>query len=264
MKPKDQQSIFPFEKDLINQLKQLEADLMSEVRRLQTELDQVDALEENKRSALKKQIQVQSAKHKSLFVNFALQHPNSHLGMDLLYRNRKNISESQLKAVYQKLEPTYREGPNGRALNIFLTEQLIKKGAKCIEIEAQTVDHKPFKLSDYLGKFILLIFWSSNCSAANQLNELLSKNYAKCPEDLEIISFSMNQHVEQWMAASKSGGIIWHNISDLAGPNGRIKTLYNVQAIPTLFFIDRAGIVVDIQKGFSNDLMDHLAQWTKK
>jgi len=47
-------------------------------------------------------------------------------------------------------------------------------------------------------------------------------------------------------------------VSDLKGGHGRIKTQYNVQAIPVSFLIDKQGIIVEKFIGFEENFLEQL------
>ncbi|MEL7124013.1 MAG: hypothetical protein AAFO07_31535, partial [Bacteroidota bacterium] len=72
-----------------------------------------------------------------------------------------------------------------------------------------------------------------------------------------------DQGEDTWRSSSQEDTITWLNVNNFEGPAGRIKTIYNVQAIPTLFFIDKNGIVMRKEIGFTTQLMDNLNKWVK-
>lgn len=51
--------------------------------------------------------------------------------------------------------------------------------------------------------------------------------------------------------------INWYNVSDLKG-DGEVKNLYNVQAIPAAFLIDRSGVIVERYEGYSDSLIQDI------
>ncbi len=66
-----------------------------------------------------------------------------------------------------------------------------------------------------------------------------------------MVNFSLDVNKREWELAAKQDGIIWPNVSDLAGMAGKIKTLYNVQSMPTSFLIDKNGIIIERFDGYN-------------
>ncbi len=81
-------------------------------------------------------------------------------------------------------------------------------------------------------------------------NKYLSEHFNEVPEDLSIVSFSVDKNENAWKKASETDNITWHNVSDKEGTKGRIKTQYQVQAIPTSFLIDKNGKIIKKFKRF--------------
>jgi thioredoxin-related protein len=84
-------------------------------------------------------------------------------------------------------------------------------------------------------------------------NREIAKNYSALYKQLEFVNFSLDVNRKEWEAAAKVDGIVWYNVSDMAGMAGKIKTLYDVQAMPTSFLIDRNGLIVDRFDGYSSE-----------
>ena len=247
-----------YEPSLVNKLISLEASIIQDLETLQKKLRKVDCNDETESQFLREQITAKRKEYKELFVNFALSYSNSHIGTDLLYKNRENINKDVLIDVYENLEPVYQNSEFGTALNIYVNKELIEVGKPYIDIQANTLDGNKFRLSELIGNNILLIFWSSGCKAARSLNQYLSSNYPKINSNVKIISFSTGSDKGTWEKASQEDKICWHNISNLEGPRGKVKTLYNVLAIPTLFHINKKGIVTIKEKGFREGLIDFI------
>jgi len=137
-----------------------------------------------------------------------------------------------------------------KALRTFIYEESVVKGKPFIDFEAKTIEGDLLKLSSINDKYIYLTFWSSGCGPCRMENKFISKNYHKIPDDLCIVSFSIDKNAEAWKNASEIDSIAWINVSDNLGSKGKIKTQYQVQAIPTSFLIDDKGIVIEKFTGF--------------
>ncbi|MEQ6117943.1 TlpA disulfide reductase family protein [Reichenbachiella sp. MALMAid0571] len=202
---------------------------------------------------------LQPLAHK-VYVDFGRSHANSYLGLDIIYRNRGRIGKDTLKTIYKNLDAELKQSSNAVALQVFLYEEYAEVGKRFIDFRAKDLEGNDFTLSSLEGKYIYLNFWSSGCEPCRMENKVISKNYNKIPDKLAIVNFSLDKNASAWDKASKADSIIWHNVSDLEGGKGRVKTIYGVQAMPTSFLIDENGIIVKRFYGFdtSGRIIDDL------
>ena len=125
--------------------------------------------------------------------------------------------------------------------------ELIGRAAPTFDLH--TLDGGNFKLEDYRGKLVVLSFWASWCSpcryelpALNQLSKQRS----------DVVFIGVNVDREPGPAKKFLKGIsvdfpiIMDNNSEVLGE-------YNVMSMPTLFLIDKQGIVAYSKTGFSRE-----------
>ncbi|MBN2135392.1 MAG: TlpA family protein disulfide reductase [Acidobacteria bacterium] len=110
---------------------------------------------------------------------------------------------------------------------------------------APFIDGKKRSLSDLRGKIVLLDFWSIGCKPCVEsiptLREMYNKYHSK---GLEIISISMNTDFEKVQKFIADNKMLWLHIFDGKGWDSEIRTLYNVQWIPSVWIIDRDGKLI--------------------
>lgn len=205
--------------------------------------------DEVKQSLIKKLNESQTISHE-IYVDFGKKHSGSFIGLDIIYMNRKSIDKDTLKTIYKNLPISFKSTPTASALNVFLYEKTAIVGDYFIDFESNTINNKSFKLSSLKGNYIYLCFWSAGCGPCRMENKYISKHFNEVPEDLLIVSFSIDKNVDTWKKASETDNITWHNISDNEGTKGKIKTQYQVQAIPTSFLIGKDGKILKKFKGF--------------
>ncbi len=212
-----------------------------------------------KQKLIKRFNESQSTSH-DIYVYFGKQHPDSYLGLKIIYMNRKSIPKDSLKFIYQNLKTPFKGTTTAKALEIFLYEEVAKTDSKYIDFTAKTIDNNNFKLSSLKNKYIYLNFWSAGCLPCRMENRFLSKNFDGIPNDLSIVSFSIDKNLESWKKASAADNISWYNVSDFEGGEGAVKSRYGVQAIPTSFLIDKEGIIIKKFSGFdpNKNLIDAL------
>ena len=186
----------------------------------------------------------------NIYVQFGLKHPASYIGLDILYRNRKTILPDSLKICYGQLSDALRATSKAAAIKEYFSGNLAKEGEELIDFTVQSIDGKSFTLSSLKGNYILLNFWSTTCAPCRLENKEISRNYNKYDKKIYIVNFLIDKNKKAWLEASKADGILWTNVSDLQGNDGKIKTQYNVQAIPTSFLINKEGIIIKRFTGF--------------
>jgi thiol-disulfide isomerase/thioredoxin len=111
-----------------------------------------------------------------------------------------------------------------------------------------SLDGKEVKLSDYLGKVVILDFWATWCAPCRKgIPDLISiQNEYK--DDLVVIGISLDQPSTQdeLVPFIKSYGI---NYPVVLG-NIEVSASYgNIQAIPTSFIIDQEGNIINKHVG---------------
>lgn len=194
----------------------------------------------------------------NIYIAFGISHPNSYLGLDILYRNRKSIGKDSIQALMAQMDTDIKASVKAKSLTTFVYGELAQIGSKMIDFEVKDLQGKPFKLSSLLGKDILLSFWSKGCGPCRMENKKISDNYEKYKDKIAIVSFSIDNNKKYWIDASKEDNIRWTNVSDLEGEIGIIKTKYSVQAIPTSFLINKDGIIIEKFTGFGEKFLSSI------
>ncbi|WP_315821233.1 TlpA disulfide reductase family protein [Paraflavitalea speifideaquila] len=106
-----------------------------------------------------------------VYINFGKQHPNSWLGLDILYRNREQITPDTLKLIFDELDSTLKTSQKAISLRTYLYGELADIGKLFIDFTAQTLEGASFRLSSLKGNYILLNFWSAACVPCRKENK---------------------------------------------------------------------------------------------
>ncbi|MFM7592476.1 MAG: TlpA family protein disulfide reductase, partial [Isosphaeraceae bacterium] len=117
-------------------------------------------------------------------------------------------------------------------------------GKPAPEIEAEGVDGKKFKLSDYRGKAVLLVFWGTwcgPCMAEVPHERKISEKYKDKP--FTIIGVNCDEERQKAAEVIKTEKMNWPNFYDGAPGDGPISQKYHIRAYPTTFLIDANGII---------------------
>lgn len=123
--------------------------------------------------------------------------------------------------------------------------RIVGIGVLAPEIELQNPNGDTVTLSSLRGKYVLLDFWASWCRPCRIENPNLVKSYNKYHEKgFEIFQVSLDKKKESWLEAIESDQLDWIHVSDLQYWNSEAAKLYQVQAIPASFLLDRNGKIV--------------------
>jgi cytochrome c biogenesis protein CcmG/thiol:disulfide interchange protein DsbE len=109
-----------------------------------------------------------------------------------------------------------------------------------------TTSGETFKLSDLRGKPVVLNFWATWCPPCRaELPELQAASQS-LGSQVAFVGVDQAETPDQVRAFAEKLGITYPIPLD---ENGDASRLYAVRSLPTTFFIDRAGIIRQIQVG---------------
>ena len=109
----------------------------------------------------------------------------------------------------------------------------VRTGDRMADAELVDSNGETHRFSEYLGKYVLLDFWSFGCGPC-----LLS-----LPELKDL-----------WQTASEEHGITWVNLN--ASDDPTVSARYGVNGIPHQVIISPAGIVLDSWAGYGQGLLE--------
>lgn len=218
---------------------------------------------EEHRKQLQKDFNDAQAASQNIYINYGKENPDSYLGLDIIYRNREKIGKDTALQLFSQMSEEIRMSAKARGLRAFLFGRTISTGEGFADFTAQTIDGKEFRLSSLKGKNILLTFWDAACVPCRHENKMINEHYKSLEKIVEIVSFSIDKNLQNWQKASKEDNIHWTNVSDLEGSKGKIKTQYEVQAIPTAYLINKEGIIIKKIVGIDINFLESLERQLK-
>jgi peroxiredoxin len=118
-------------------------------------------------------------------------------------------------------------------------------GEAAPEIEGKDLDGKPMKLSDFRGKVVVLDFWGDWCPFCKEAYSY-QRSLVRRMEGRSFVLLGVNcdDTVEQARLVVKNQRISWRSWwsgpRDMTGP---LYTRWGVRIVPSVFLIDRKGIV---------------------
>jgi peroxiredoxin len=158
-------------------------------------------------------------------------------------------SKGRALECFQQLNADYSDVTiQGFKLSDFTAKMLfemtnLQVGCEAPEIEGKDADGVSFKLSDYRGKHIIVIFWGGWCHACHGILPLMNQAAAQL-KDKNAVVIGVNTDIEsEAKKALADYQVTFRNVLDntTSGPN---TSLYNLRNFPTLYLIDTKGVIV--------------------
>lgn len=136
--------------------------------------------------------------------------------------------------------------------------QMLGKPAPDFALES--LGGQKIALADYRGKTLVASYWASWCGPCRMEIPVLAKFYQRthhADSNFEILAISVDRERDAAAGAAKSLKMPFPVLLD---PESHTADAYKVDAIPTLFVIDKSGKVVFTHTGFTMGLDLMLAQ----
>ncbi len=194
-------------------------------------------------------------KYKNFELDYIKSHPDALISALLIDRalGTGSVTAEEAQAMYEKLSPEIKKTKVAVAIQERLEGQKQAEanaknttiGAKAPDFTAPTPDGKELALNDALGKVTLVDFWAAWCKPCRAENPNVVSVYEKYHDKgLNILGVSLDRTAEAWKKAIEDDGLTWQHVSHVAYFNDPIAKLYNVDAIPAAFLLDKNGVIV--------------------
>lgn len=127
----------------------------------------------------------------------------------------------------------------------------IEKGRPAPAITGTTLDGETLALADLRGRPVIVNFWGPSCVPCRDEFPLFLAKLAEHEADgLAIVGVLMFDPPAPARDFTAAFGATWPTIDD---PDGKIRTAYRAVARPQSYFIDRDGILRELQIGELTD-----------
>ncbi|WP_411895606.1 redoxin domain-containing protein [Winogradskyella sp. A2] len=186
---------------------------------------------------------------------------NSYFSLNLvgLEANKPKFDIEDFLEAYDNLTPNLKETPMGikvkRKLDSINVEYQktahLQVGKVAPNFEAPKPDGTIVSLEELKGKVTIIDFWAAWCGPCRRENPNVVRIYNEYHDDgLEIIGVSLDgtsrqQNPKQaWLDAIEKDKLTWTQVSHLKYFNDPVARLYDVNAIPATYILDKDGKIV--------------------
>ncbi|MDR2936735.1 MAG: AhpC/TSA family protein [Rikenellaceae bacterium] len=149
---------------------------------------------------------------------------------------------------YDRLPEDMRASPTGKEMHVALYPPIkVGTGDRMADTELVDLNENTHRLSDYLGKYILLDFWAFWCGPCLMSMPDLKAVSELYQNKLTVVGVCSDAK-EEWERASKEHDITWVNLNASGDPEFNAR--YGVNGIPHQVFISPEGIILGSWTGY--------------
>ncbi|WP_316839076.1 TlpA disulfide reductase family protein [Pedobacter gandavensis] len=184
---------------------------------------------------------------KKTILMLANQYPSSWMMMTNVYQNTEHFTPTELAEITQVFTKEVLQTPKGQKLLKFAqSSKDLVKGARFPAFSYKDANQKRISLNDVKGKNgTIVVFWASWCGPCREEIPELKTLYAEYKsKGINLVSISIDHNIKAWKKALSIEKMPWPNLSNLPGDKEEIIRKYNTTAIPAIFLLDAAGLIV--------------------
>lgn len=167
--------------------------------------------------------------------------------LEFLLNGYSNMGKSQI-VDYLLTYPTLVEGEISMAEGLRLdsiTEpfQKVRVGAKAPDFSGVAIDEKPYNLYDSKARFIIVVFWSTDCEYCHDFLVQIRK-HLDLKSDYELVTFALADSQEEVHRAVKKMRLPGYHFYDELRWESKPFLDYHITSTPTVFLLDRKKNIV--------------------
>lgn len=196
-------------------------------------------------------------------LKFVQNHSSDFFSLYLLESLIDNVQNYQQGAsLYDGLSQDLKKSVLGKEIEQKLQRlKMTEIGSNAPDFELTDLNASKFKLSDFKGKYVLLLFWSSDCSHCLAELPYIQNLYQEFQGDrFEIIAIAQNnlEYKNEWEDFVRNHNLKWVNaFDDRVNGKKKVARLYNVNKIPTNFLLNPQGQII-LRDTFGDELINKL------
>jgi len=188
-----------------------------------------------------------AAQQKQIMRDFLKNNCNSPIAVYVLNKYADyEINLAEIEPMFNKLGKNIRNTPGGKEFASGLdAAKKTAVGQPALDFAQPDVEGKNVSLAAYKGKYLLIGFWASWCGPCRAENPNMLKAYSRFRDKgFDVLSVSLDDKREKWVAAIEADNLLWTQVSDLKGWKNEVAEKYGIRAIPQNLLIDPKGNII--------------------
>lgn len=149
---------------------------------------------------------------------------------------------------------------NSLAIQALETDKMAQQAAPSLpDLQLMTLEERPARLSSYMGTPVVLNLWATWCPPCRREMPVLEQAQAAFP-DVAFVLVNQGESAQQAIDFLDSEGL---NLTDvLLDPDSEAMQVMRTGGLPTTFFFDAQGRMVDLHLGeiTMDDLEDTISR----
>jgi peroxiredoxin len=109
------------------------------------------------------------------------------------------------------------------------------------DFELPDLNGKVYRLSDYRGRIVIVIFWSCECPHSERTDKAIMAMFVQWRDDVAMLSIASNRN--ETAEAVKDAAETRRLPTVLLDEDCSVADLFNAQTTPHVFVVDREGIL---------------------
>lgn len=209
-----------------------------------------EALQQEKGKAIWDSIGFIDKTADSIRIGYMKSHINTYSGLIQLGYLKKTLPKDTVEALYHTLSPELKDTKYAKAIETYLSGKIPEVGDTYLDFEAYNKDGDNVKLSQFLGKYVLLDFTASYCAPCIQAAEELREIDEKYLDSLSVISFSADANKDVWLKSLERDQVTWLSVWDGKGTFSDTYIKYGISGFPTFLLINPEGSIIAKWSGY--------------